>query len=89
MNLLKAAQWYASVMRWPVAPAHNIKTDGQCSCGKAGCGSPGKHPRTEHGHHDASSDLAVIGRWWADYGNHPPRTGPIASFRGGSCSVGL
>ena len=31
-----------------VLPIHTAP-DGRCSCGKADCHSPGKHPRTEHG----------------------------------------
>jgi predicted transcriptional regulator len=31
------------------------------------CGSPGKHPRTEHGLSDASLDLGQINQWWHDW----------------------
>lgn len=55
---------------WPVIPLHRI-VDGACDCGRkpgADC-SPGKHPRTDHGLSDASTDTAVIQTWgqqWAE-----------------------
>ena len=49
---------------WPVLPLHGAP-GGRCSCGKADCLSPGKHPRTRHGFKDASTDVAVVRRWWA------------------------
>lgn len=36
-----------------------------CSCGRADCGNIGKHPRTRHGRNDATTDEAVIRRWWS------------------------
>lgn len=30
---------------WAVVPVHRVGRDGRCSCGRAGCPSPGKHPR--------------------------------------------
>ena len=39
-----------------------------CSCGKSNCkfpGNCGKHPRTKHGHKDATCDAAVVRDWWA------------------------
>lgn len=46
-----------------VVPLHTPEGDG-CSCGKADCGSVGKHPRTEHGLKDASRDESVVRGWW-------------------------
>lgn len=40
---------------------------GRCTCGKADCGSPGKHPRTAHGLRDASTDPAVIAARWRQW----------------------
>ncbi len=38
---------------------------GVCRCPKrANCPSPGKHPLTARGLHDASGDLSTIERWW-------------------------
>lgn len=53
-------------MRWRVFPLHTI-VDGACSCGKADCTSPGKHPRTKAGFKDASDDAADIERWWRSW----------------------
>ncbi len=39
-----------------------------CSCGSSKCtypGNCGKHPRTKHGHKDATRDAAIIRDWWA------------------------
>ena len=47
-----------------VFPVHSTDVAGNCSCAKPGCGSPGKHPRTAHGLHDASSDPQQIRTWW-------------------------
>ena len=48
---------------WPVFPCHAPAGPG-CSCGRADCQSPAKHPRTRHGLLDASTDEAVVRRWW-------------------------
>jgi hypothetical protein len=60
---------------WPVLPLHHVLRHGargaRCSCLRARCDSPGKHPRTEHGVKDATTDPAVITRWleqWPDAG---------------------
>lgn len=52
-----------------VFPVHSQAPDGRCSCGRP----PGdshkdafKHPATEHGHNDATTDLDVIDKWWQD-----------------------
>ena len=65
LDLLTAALRYAE-LGFSVVPVHTIKNDGSCSCkeGKS-CGSPGKHPRTLHGIHDATRDTAEIESFWA------------------------
>jgi hypothetical protein len=60
----EAALEYAS-LRVYVFPLHNTDAAGACSCGKADCHLAGKHPRTEHGHLDATTDPAQIRRWWS------------------------
>ena len=52
----------------PVFPCHGPVSGGSCSCGRPGCASVGKHPRTEHGFHDATTDLERVRDWW---GEHP------------------
>lgn len=60
--MLEAALAYAR-MKWRIFPCHSI-VNGACSCGKAACGSPGKHPRTRGGFKNAADDPALIRRWW-------------------------
>lgn len=48
---------------WPVLPCHSPRPSG-CSCGRPACPSPGKHPRTRHGLHEASTVPAVVEGWW-------------------------
>jgi len=45
-----------------VFPLHR-SINGKCSCGRD-CQTPGKHPRTEHGAADASTDETAIRAWW-------------------------
>ncbi|MBA2757369.1 MAG: bifunctional DNA primase/polymerase [Chloroflexi bacterium] len=49
-----------------VLPLHS-PLDGACSCRRADCDSPAKHPRTAHGLTDASTDLATIRKWWSQW----------------------
>ncbi len=51
-------------MRWRIFPIHSV-ADGRCTCGKADCKSPGKHPLTKAGFKEATDDAAQIGTWWA------------------------
>ncbi len=46
-----------------IIPLHSATEKG-CSCGRADCPSPGKHPRTPHGLKDANRDPAKIREWW-------------------------
>jgi Virulence-associated protein E/Bifunctional DNA primase/polymerase, N-terminal/Primase C terminal 2 (PriCT-2) len=62
---LEAALAY-SRMHWRIFPCHSI-VEGRCSCGKADCGSPGKHPRTRGGFKDATDDLVQLTRWWTKW----------------------
>jgi len=57
-----AALLYAT-MGWLVICLHGWD-NGRCTCGRADCPSPAKHPRTEHGLKDATADLATIERWF-------------------------
>lgn len=47
----------------PVFPVHS-SDKGQCSCNHAECESQGKHPRTQHGFKDATTDESQIKKWW-------------------------
>lgn len=46
-----------------VFPIYEMTAAG-CSCGAHACASPGKHPRTQRGFLDASTDPAQIAKWW-------------------------
>jgi hypothetical protein len=48
---------------WHVFPLHHI-INGRCTCGKAKCRSPGKHPRTRHGLKDATTEEPTVTAWW-------------------------
>ena len=61
--LLEAALYYAT-LDWKVLPLHHTTGLRQCSCGKADCSSPGKHPKTVHGVKEATTDPAIIKSWW-------------------------
>lgn len=76
---LAAALSYAA-RGWPVFPVHSIRRQGtQCTCGRRDCGSPGKHPRTENGLKDATTDERTIRGWWQRW---PDAGVAIATGRG-------
>src|SRR5262245_35962911 len=62
-RLLDAALAYAA-MGMAVFPAHTITARAGCSCSRAGCGSPGKHPRIKEWQVRATTDPAIIRSWW-------------------------
>jgi hypothetical protein len=61
-DMKAAALWYAS-KGMPVFPVHE-PMEGVCSCQKLDCDRPGKHPRTQHGFLDATTDLVQVSEWW-------------------------
>lgn len=68
-NALLAAALVYAARGWRVFPVHTIRGSGdaaRCSCGKRTCDRPGKHPRTEHGLLDASTDTNQLAQWWSD-----------------------
>ena len=66
-ELGKVAEWYARALQWAVLPLHSPQGGSTCSCGRLGCSSVGKHPRTPHGVHDATKDLTQIREWWSQW----------------------
>jgi hypothetical protein len=67
-DLAAAALRYAA-LGWPVLPLHTPGHDGGCSCGRRDCPKPGKHPRSRHGLHGASTNAARVRAWWAAWPN--------------------
>lgn len=61
---LEAPLYYAR-QGWQVIPVHYVGKDGCCTCKNPECNSPGKHPRTEHGWEDGTTDEITIRSWWA------------------------
>lgn len=79
-SMLSAALGYAN-RGWPVLPLHTVQ-NGRCTCGKADCSSPGKHPRTRNGLSDATTDEGQITAWftrWTD-ANVGVVTGPASGL---------
>lgn len=79
--MLDAALAYAA-RGWHVLPLHGARrTDHRCTCGRT-CASPAKHPRTEHGLDDATTDPATITAWWAKWpaANIGVRTGKVSGL---------
>ncbi|MDB4044446.1 bifunctional DNA primase/polymerase [Emcibacteraceae bacterium] len=61
-----------------VFPVHHIKDDGDCSCGKKDCSSPGKHPLTSNGFKSATTDKEQILEMWK---KHPDANVGVATGR--------
>ena len=95
MTALAMALRYAA-RGWPVFPCHTPTAHG-CSCRRGDCARIGKHPRTQHGLSDATTDEATIRRWWSMWpdANVAIRTGAVSglvvldddSYKGGDESL--
>lgn len=66
-EVLSAALAYAR-RGWRVFPLHGI-VNGACTCGRAECSSPGKHPLVRRGLYAATCDFRVIKAWWRKWGS--------------------
>ena len=64
-EILIAAKEYIS-RGWLVFPTHGINSEGQCTCGKQSCPDAGKHPATQNGLKDASTDQKKIEEWFGE-----------------------
>lgn len=62
-SLLTAALAYGR-HGYRVFPVHSVKAIGICSCRRADCDRKGKHPRIKDWGNHATTDEAVIRRWW-------------------------
>ena len=68
---------------WSVFPCHSpAETPGGCSCRRADCSSPAKHPRVSGGLTVASVDPATIEGWWRRWpsANVAIRTGAVSGL---------
>lgn len=67
---------------WHVFPCHGIDRRLRCGCGRASCGSPGKHPLLKHGLTEATADSHVLASWWKrwPHANVAIRTGAESSL---------
>jgi Bifunctional DNA primase/polymerase, N-terminal len=63
LNCARAAPVYAA-LGFPMIPMHTVGPGGGCSCPDPACSDPGKHPRLAGWQRLASTDPAVVGRWW-------------------------
>lgn len=63
---LKFALAYSAV-GWPILPLHTAGQDGRCSCDNSSCKHAGKHPRTQHGLRDATTDPEIVRKWWLQW----------------------
>lgn len=79
-ELLGAALGYAAE-GGAVLPLHTA-VNGQCSCRRADCSSPAKHPRLRHGLHEATTDTDQIRQWWTRWpqANIGVRTGEASNL---------
>uniref|UniRef100_A0AAU3GWH7 Bifunctional DNA primase/polymerase n=1 Tax=Streptomyces sp. NBC_01401 TaxID=2903854 RepID=A0AAU3GWH7_9ACTN len=70
-QLLEAAAWYTQARHWDVFPGAWLDADGgteRCSCGDAGCASPGAHPTRPDWADQATGNAAAARRMWS---RHP------------------
>lgn len=52
---------------WRVLPLRSIKSDGQCSCRRPSCRTPGKHPLIDEWQKRATTDSGQIEEWWSKW----------------------
>src|SRR5262245_36060570 len=64
--LVNAAVSYATKHRWRVIPVHTVRA-GRCTCGRARCDTPGKHPRLKDWTRQATIDPQIITRWFGEW----------------------
>lgn len=55
--------WLCASVDLPVVPLHGVK-GGLCTCGNEHCEQPGRHPRTQNGLQDATTDSKEVKQMW-------------------------
>lgn len=79
------ALYYAAELKWPIFPVYTINDKGYCACGTGkSCSRPGKHPVTNHGFKDATTDIKKIDEWWPEC---DPCSYNIAAATGGELGL--
>src|SRR5690348_5686752 len=66
VSMLDEALMYAH-RNWPIFPCHSLTPNGLCTCRRADCPSPGKHPIIAGGFKNATTDLKQVELWWKAY----------------------
>ena len=81
-NPMLAAALSLAGSGFSILPLHSINSSSTCTCSRSDCAHPGKHPRTEHGYKDATTDESVIRTWWIKYpsANLAIATGTISNL---------
>lgn len=87
-NFLRHALRYAEA-GLPVIPLHTIDHEGGCTCGRKGCVSPGKHPKTKNGLKDATTDVEQIKKWWPKGSALPSNIGVLTGGKVGLVVVDI
>lgn len=67
-NELSVAALEYAARGWQVFPVHGV-VRGRCTCGRSPCDAAGKHPQTNHGYTEATTNVETIRQWW----RHSPR----------------
>lgn len=62
---IEAAAGRAAAAGLAIFPVHGVTGRGHCTCGTPDCPHLGKHPRTAHGHRDATTNPDRVRAWWA------------------------
>ena len=79
-HALAYAEAYVA-LGWRIFPVHSVR-NGRCTCANAACERPGKHPRTEHGFKDGTTEPERVRRWgrrWVE-SNIAVTTGPVSGL---------
>lgn len=82
-SILDFAMNYATEFGWAVFPCHSVSDSGLCTCNSVSCKSPGKHPATNNGSLDASTDEGDVTAMFAGkttFANIGVATGAISGL---------
>lgn len=80
-SIRDAAVRYATELGWAVFPLFGVAPSGGCACGKPKCDSQAKHPATENGLINATTDTDQIRQWFNT--NKPRNLGIVTGRKSG------